>query len=309
MVMLVVGTALSGCAEPPVLASAPEPTGVGPPAAEPLVTDTTGSITGEVVDAALKALPGARVMTDPGIQILRTDAEGKFTFNGLEPGEYQVTVGKKGFDVDRRPVEVKAAQVSRVSVVMVSPGGVAPHHKTSLFRGEVECSFRVGVAGQGSSGPCGAPATGGNYYETIGVEAFWRSLITETTWTQSSLSSGPNLLLVLTHTQKGCSTVSPQNCVSYHKFSAVDGKSPLMQRCERNETTFHGCNGEHQYPTGEPNEIDADGMPVWFVAYTGKATGAVGAADVGVRIQQPFQTHITIFYGLPAPQGFSALKK
>ena len=60
----------------------------------------TGAVAGIVVDATGGVLPGATVMltgAGGGPTTTQTDAEGRFTFGGLSPGVYAVTVFLSGF--------------------------------------------------------------------------------------------------------------------------------------------------------------------------------------------------------------------
>jgi hypothetical protein len=67
-----------------------------------LVTDSTGgsiaAVTIEVADVAAKTATRAR-----------TDSEGKFTVGPLPPGEYVLSVSKKGFEPHREPVTLSNA--------------------------------------------------------------------------------------------------------------------------------------------------------------------------------------------------------
>src|SRR5574337_1499818 len=60
---------------------------------------TTGSLAGTVVDPSGATVPDATVtITGPqGSKILTTTADGKFEFQNLTPGNYDVKVEKQGF--------------------------------------------------------------------------------------------------------------------------------------------------------------------------------------------------------------------
>jgi hypothetical protein len=90
------------------------------PLEKDVVEDTVpvGSVAGTVVDRENKILPGisvALVTYDPDkpaimspAKIVETDNEGKFTFDGVEPGEYFVWVGHPNYFPDDKPVTVEA---------------------------------------------------------------------------------------------------------------------------------------------------------------------------------------------------------
>src|SRR5947207_7217322 len=71
--------------------------------------ETTGQITGRIVDSQGLAVPGAAVTaTGPqGIKSSTTDAEGRFTIPFLTPGDYSVRAQLQGF---------KAAEQKAVTV-------------------------------------------------------------------------------------------------------------------------------------------------------------------------------------------------
>jgi TonB-dependent receptor len=73
-----------------------------------------GSLSGVVVDAQNGALQGAKVVADPGGSSALSDAQGQFTLNGLNAGDYDVTVSYAGFAPFAKKVKVVAGQSARL---------------------------------------------------------------------------------------------------------------------------------------------------------------------------------------------------
>lgn len=69
----------------------------------------TISLSGTVQDAAGSPVPGVEITLLPSAQRTESDAEGRFRFSNLVPGEYQVTVTGKGFVPAQRNVQVNGA--------------------------------------------------------------------------------------------------------------------------------------------------------------------------------------------------------
>jgi len=83
--------------------------------------DTTGTITGRIVDAQGLVLPGVTVTaTGPqGARSTVTSGEGRFTFAYLTPGPYIVRAELQGFaPIDRRDVQVSLGQTVDVPLTM-----------------------------------------------------------------------------------------------------------------------------------------------------------------------------------------------
>src|SRR6188508_464764 len=77
-----------------------------------------GKIEGFISDAENKApLNGATVII-PGNKGDNTDAFGKFSINGINPGQYELLVSHISYKTEIIPVEVKAGLVSTISVIM-----------------------------------------------------------------------------------------------------------------------------------------------------------------------------------------------
>src|ERR1700716_2688478 len=72
-----------------------------------------GALSGVVVDAQDRALQGARIVAQPGESSAISDAQGQFTLNGLNAGDYDVTVSYAGFALFPKKVTVGAGRSAR----------------------------------------------------------------------------------------------------------------------------------------------------------------------------------------------------
>ncbi len=77
-----------------------------------------GGIGGTVTDATGGILPGAQITLDPGGRTTVTDDSGKFLVNGLEAGQYKVTVKVLGFDNATSTVTVASGSIVSTTVSM-----------------------------------------------------------------------------------------------------------------------------------------------------------------------------------------------
>ena len=75
--------------------------------------DTTGTISGRIVDAQGLAVPGVTITAtgSQGGKTAVTDSQGRFTVPFLTPGSYTVHVELQGFNpIDRTDVQVRLGQ-------------------------------------------------------------------------------------------------------------------------------------------------------------------------------------------------------
>ena len=75
---------------------------------------STGVVSGRAVDRQGAVLPGARVRLEPGDIVGATNAQGEFTFIGLAPGNYTLTISYVGFTTFTQQVNVLPGQAIRV---------------------------------------------------------------------------------------------------------------------------------------------------------------------------------------------------
>jgi hypothetical protein len=83
--------------------------------------DTTGTISGRIVDAQGLAVPGVTVTANgsQGIKVTVTDRDGRFTVPFLTPGSYAVRAELQGFKpVDQSGVQVRLGQTVEIPLTM-----------------------------------------------------------------------------------------------------------------------------------------------------------------------------------------------
>jgi hypothetical protein len=90
------------------------------PSSAPLPTAdvSTGSISGKVVDDEVRPLAKARVVIAETQAETQTDQDGRFTFNGLEPGTFGILAQQLGYESAGQKVTVVAGEVAEVKIVL-----------------------------------------------------------------------------------------------------------------------------------------------------------------------------------------------
>lgn len=103
--------------------------------------DGLGSISGLVVDGETLAVPGVDVAIISAGDATKTDADGKFTFNGLEPGSYQVAVQKLGYGSMAKSVAVVADEVTQVEFTIQQIDVTEPFMTVEIGDGLLTCAI------------------------------------------------------------------------------------------------------------------------------------------------------------------------
>ncbi|MBN1387656.1 MAG: carboxypeptidase-like regulatory domain-containing protein [Bacteroidales bacterium] len=76
-------------------------------------------LNGLVVDGSNgMTLPGATVILDPGSSGTSTNSNGRFEFNGLEDGPYQLTVSFVGYETITRQINFSSSRNLRITIEM-----------------------------------------------------------------------------------------------------------------------------------------------------------------------------------------------
>ena len=110
------------------------------------VVETSGSIYGIVNDADNgEPVGGAHVALNPGGLTANTGSDGRYEFDGLEPGQYTVQISKSGYKTNSKRISVVAGQ--QASGDMVLERGEArirlSTNTLSFAQGETSKTFEV----------------------------------------------------------------------------------------------------------------------------------------------------------------------
>lgn len=78
-----------------------------------------GNISGMVTDASTgNPLSAAQVTLVPTSKTAQTSADGTFVFNGLEEGQYTISVQKTGYQANRKNVNVVSGETAETVVAL-----------------------------------------------------------------------------------------------------------------------------------------------------------------------------------------------
>ena len=83
---------------------------------------SAATISGVVKDAFDAAVPNADVSLKNSQQVVlkdvETDAQGRYTFDGIAPGTYVIVVSRSDFNTQRRAVEISAGQNVSLDILL-----------------------------------------------------------------------------------------------------------------------------------------------------------------------------------------------
>lgn len=289
-VLALLSVALAGCAggggQDPIVEEVPELE----------VTSTTGGIRGVVVDDAIRPVKGATVEVESIARSATTDETGLFTFTGLEAGTYFVKASHPLYDVQQQSVEVVAgiADPQPVKFLLNRIVPQDPYLVTLKYDGFIVCSANLIGAyseecGEGVGVPCEVPppvgcqrhgGQGNNEVQFDFVpELGAKSIVVEQVW--EATSAAGSAFFTPVSTEWSCLPVCSGN-----GLISMDGPSPL-----------HGYIDEE---TMLDNEVVPGETVVSVFTWS-----SIDTNPVGVILNQPFQTFVTVSYYLPLPEDWS----
>ena len=270
--------------------------------------------TGDVVVRArmpdLQPLPGV-VVTAANVTAT-TDAEGLARLAGLPAGTHALEARKEAHRTALLDVDVRANATSEVEVVLAALTGDQHAHEKGLFahrdlyafQGHFDCSATyVIITGdcllvvENATGQQVGGGTSERHLIDFPLDASWATLVVEMTWTSnlSTPATGEHMTLALEPAEAPADGHAA-------KYARAVGGSPLALRLE---------NGvRHETATAEdmPNPDGGEVIRARaYVAGLAHNAGGAGFLGVGAAAQHDFTLHVSIFYGEPAPDGYSAL--
>ncbi len=256
-------------------------------------TATTGGIRGVIVDDRITPIKGAFVEVVGAGKNMTTEADGLFVFSGLEPGSYTVkashglyTTAQASADVVAGESEPKAVKIQLLRSVFANP-----YIETLQFDGFIVCSANAvfpligGVLSEECGEGVGVPGVGrvggqGNnnvqYDFTVANGA--RALVVEQVW--EATSAAGSALYSPISTEWVCDPLCGGNT-----FATIEGSSP----------TYKMLNND----TIDPLNLTSDRVISIFTWASPDTT------PIGVTLNQKYTNFVTVFYYLPAPEGWS----
>jgi carboxypeptidase family protein len=259
-------------------------------ALEPSASAGRGSIAGEVLDEEQRPIEGANVGLLGTPHETQTDAAGKFTFNDLDPGEYDLAIGVLGYESLRRNVTVVPDEVVPFSVKLKAvPLPVESVVRTKTFTGFLQCSYNPYYF----VNPCG-DAIGKNtdhFRFELEKDLVFKRILLEMTWTPGSAASGQELELDLCVPPDDPSS-SATGCFGRDangEFYAYDsGGAPLVLNLT------------------DAQRGNTPALP-WKEFQTYEAWVGNGILSPTPALQQSFTLYLTTCYVADCPKGTTAL--
>ncbi len=289
---------LAGCAS-----VEPEPVQDDPGNVDVVVDDTTGAIRGVVVDASISPIAEADVVAEGAGERFETKSneEGIFVFNQLDPGVYFVTVSKDLHTESQTSVQVEAGledpPIVRVQIERLYD--VDPFITQEKFKGFFQCAYSllvsstcvndysricnpntVPVCCPGGCFPELARTLDNREYVTELGEN-WGTVNIEMVWKPSVAGTSAEMGMTVSYkAREGAS----------HWWSSNSGESPMITRLDCSALC---TDKEEEFP----DKIPRSGLPDLFTF--------MSAGSGNVALGQEFEIFHTTSYIAPLPEGWS----
>lgn len=299
--LLLIAVALSGCTGK---GSKSEGAPAVPSAAQAVADAESGSITGFVTDDQELPVPDAGVAIVGRRNETKTDSAGRFTFNGLPPGTYQLAANKIGYEVATKIVTVNVGEISEVFIPLVPIPAEVPHEVVQPRTGVIKCSARwfpaIPVVGTTGLAVCGVSpvdvVVGDKFLLTwIVSEKGAREAFLEMKW-QTTQALGRGLLLIW--------ELDGQSNNAAGTLGRREGVSPL---------TIHANEAKFEQLKSSFNTWDcfAKGCRFQTRVFASANTTNINSPekiDVGVVVDQPFTQYLTVFHYMTKPSEYTAVQ-
>lgn len=112
-----------------------------PPAEVEAEPDGSGTVAGVTVNPNVEPVAGARVELRPGGDEAQTDLFGRFRFEGVAPGTYQIAAQADGHEAATVTVPIVAGETSRPRIVLSVVQAPEARHETMEYQGYFPATF------------------------------------------------------------------------------------------------------------------------------------------------------------------------
>lgn len=279
-----------------------------------------GTLAGVVVDEAIRPVAGASVdVAGAGFAGANatTDAGGRFSVPGLEPGTYIVLVSKQFYSPHQQAVTVTTGPDELARFQLVFEPRSIPYASVYKYDGFHECGFNfvrvcsnINIA-TGivlcSYDPPGLPCfnvTGDRSLFFQPIDGIPNFIQAELVWTPTT-EPGRALNFYI-----GGGNISELQLGTASTYNFTGGESPLMLRITNHEGDSAWCRGSDP-PCGKEalneSRIGTERVLLGQVdagpTYPAPVPGCedIGYCAVGFSAQQPFTMFTTVFYGYEPP--------
>jgi hypothetical protein len=278
----------------------------GDGAGEAVFTQSTGAVTGYVLDVAFGSIAGATVsLTKDGAasQNATSDATGAYSLSEIEPGSYLLFANKTGYRPKSKPVTITEGTLLREQFLLEEAPTVTPFIEGPIeFKGFLECSSAPPNGKCTQSGAEQLPGNDNHHPSSnYAIKEGLQAILFEMVWSTSrgtgandggAGGSGGGMSLATSwdsNDNDGAASASGVNgdrlLVYLERRLNADGKWKVQ--------CVEGCTEARDEIADWP--MTAGGV----VAYNGQPDA------INVVVQRPFEIYVTAFYHQMKPTGFT----
>lgn len=199
VVLLLLSALAAGCVGDDASPSAPT---VAQPDDTAVVGHDEAGIEGAVVDETLLPIANATVVLENGtrqggaLAEVVTGSAGAFSFYGLAAGNYRLVVTAEGYERTATLVQVRAAHIEQVQVVLGETASAVPYVDLFIGVGHQPCGISIVI----TSGNCMDGATITFHFP---IAEGHRLTMTETTWEDSTIAMDVTYTVKLSEDDEG----------------------------------------------------------------------------------------------------------
>jgi hypothetical protein len=266
--------------------------------------DAVGALQGSVYDDERRPIEGANVGLFPLGKNDTTDANGRFSFRQIPVGDYVLQITKAGyFDTNQNASVAPRRTTSLVSLIVPLPADVS-YHFTFPYVGNHQCMVYTNVF----LGSCSHPYTAAhgtlrsngvnlsqfgaptdvlknNYRYNFSADRGHTEIVSELVWKAQTDASRYFVLQLSCAWYNAAVKPGETTWANENTYVKARGVSPLRVEWSAHESQVY------------------EKKSTWIMSRAYLS----GPADrpAGVAVDQKFEMYNTVFYGAPAPDGWS----